>query len=98
MTQEFKKKSLIQKIPWWLHLLFAILSYCFLSYLLPSIGTAESATGKLLQMAPQAAPIVAAAFLLLAANALYKDDPQKDTNTDINTEEAGPDKDETLPQ
>jgi hypothetical protein len=78
MNQEKSKKPLLQKIPWWFHLLFAIFSYCTLGYLLPSLGAPENVVGKLFRMAPQAAPIVAVAFLLLAANALYKDDPPKD--------------------
>ena len=94
MNQEISKKSLLQKIPWWLHLFFAILSYCTLSYLLPSLGAPEDVAGKLLRMAPQAAPIVTVAFLLLAANALYKDDPPKD----IRKEDADHSEDEKSPQ
>lgn len=94
MNQEISKKPLLQIIPWWLYLLIAILSYCSLSYLLPSLGTAETPLGKLLQMAPQAAPIVAVAFLLLAANALYKDDPLKNANK----EEGNLGEDDTPPQ
>lgn len=81
-------------IPWWLYLLFAIISYCSLYYLLPSLAIAGTPIGKLLQMAPQAAPIVAVAFLLLAANALYKDDPIKN----VDKEEGDHSEDETPAQ
>lgn len=63
------------RIPWWLYLLFAIISYCTLKYILPSLATPGSASAKLFALAPEAAPILAIVFLLLCANGLYRDDP-----------------------
>lgn len=61
-------------VPWWLHILIAILCYWLLKYFLPSLVQGQSAAGRLLLLAPQLAPIVAIVFLLLAAFALYRSD------------------------
>ncbi len=89
MNTKNSKKTTFQKIPWWLYLLLAIASYCTLTYFLPSLKTAESTIDKLLDIAPKAAPIISIAFLLLAANALYRDDPPGETSNEEDTPDKG---------
>ncbi len=72
-----KNKAGGRFLPWWLHLILAILSYCLLKYGVDQFDTSGSQSTPLSLMAEQAAPIVAIGFLLLAANALYKKDPPK---------------------
>ncbi len=69
-------------VPWWLYLLIAICSYVSLTYLLPALTPSDTSMAKLFLLAPKAAPIVTIVFLLLTANALYRDDPPPESQND----------------
>lgn len=62
------------QIPWWVYLLFAVASYCILQYILPSMFSDQQELEDYIHMAKKAAPIIAIAFLLPAAHALYQND------------------------
>jgi hypothetical protein len=69
-------------IPWWLHLLFAVLCYGLLKYGVPQLIASGHFPPRLALPAEQASPIAAIIFLLLAANSLYSKDPPKDSSKD----------------
>lgn len=67
-SNQTNKKS----IPWWLYLLLAILSYSLLKYFLPAMAADDLAREEFMAAGKVAAPIIAIVFLLLSANALYR--------------------------
>ncbi len=73
-----------RRIPWWGHLLLAILSYSLLRFGAPALS--GDADGFWADLAGTAAPIAAIGFLLLAANSVYANDPpqKKRDNDDAN--------------
>jgi len=62
------------QIPWWLSVLFAILSYSLLKYLVPQLQFAGGTIRNMAVFAPRLAPVTAILFLLLAAIRLYDSD------------------------
>lgn len=87
-----KQQGIIKKhIPWWLYLFVAILSYSVFKYLIPALASDQAAKERFAEAGNLAAPIIAILFLLLAANALYKNVP-KDTpgNPDEKADEDAP--------
>ncbi len=60
-------------MPWWLSVILAIASYLALKYLAPTLAV-SAGLGHLAGMLPQAAPLAAIGFLLLAAIQLYEGD------------------------
>jgi hypothetical protein len=70
------------RIPWWVSVLLAIMSYYSLKYLAPQLQFTSKTLQNLATAAPGLAPIAAVVFLLLAAFRLY------DTNDDQSTEES----------
>jgi len=96
--QNFKKRQFMTKntdssnktwskrtfqIPWWVYLLFAVCSYCILQYILPSMFAGQQELENYIQMAQKAAPIIAIAFLLPAAHALYQNDKPSAASPDL---------------
>jgi hypothetical protein len=77
MKPEKQQSTLTKYLPWWLHLLVAILSYSLLKYILPALASDQAGRERFAEVGGQVAPIIAIIFLLLAANALYKDAPEK---------------------
>ncbi len=73
-----------KQMPWWAYLLAAILAYPLLYYIVPLLGQTGGLPFLLTSMARQAAPIVTIIFLLLAANALYKDERPAASTTSKN--------------
>jgi putative exporter of polyketide antibiotics len=76
MKPEKQQSTITRHIPWWLHLLVAILSYSLLKYILPALASDQAGREIFAEIGGQAAPIIAIIFLLLAANGLYKDAPE----------------------
>jgi hypothetical protein len=70
------------RIPWWFYLLSAVSSYCILQYLLPSIYSSQPELSGFVHLAKKAAPIIAIAFLLPAAHALYQNDKPTQPSSD----------------
>ncbi len=70
------------RIPWWVSVSLAIISYYSLKYLAPQLQFTSKILQNLAAAAPGLAPIAAVVFLLLAAFRLY------DTNDDELTEES----------
>jgi hypothetical protein len=62
-------------MPWWLSVILAIASYLALKYLAPTLA-ASAGLGDLAGLLPQAAPLAAIGFLLLAAIQLYEGDDE----------------------
>lgn len=87
MKKEDERGSSAQQIPWWAYLTFAILAYPMLYYIIPFLAQKGSLPLPLIPMARQAAPIIAIIFLLLAANALYKNEPPTTFTTSENRKE-----------
>ncbi|MGB3212096.1 MAG: hypothetical protein WBB19_15435 [Desulforhopalus sp.] len=73
-----------QRMPWWMSVLLAIVSYCCLKYLVPELQLQHPTLQKLSQAAPTFAPLVTIPFLLLAAKQLYDTDV---TDEDHDTQE-----------
>ena len=65
------KKTHLQQIPWWIHIIIATILYIGLTYLIPTLHTETPWINSLLSAAPLLAPIGTIAFLLLGAKALY---------------------------
>jgi hypothetical protein len=63
-------------MPWWLSVFLAIASYLALKYLAPTLAV-SAGLGHLARMLPQAAPLAAIGFLLLAAIQLYEGDDSR---------------------
>jgi hypothetical protein len=63
-------------MPWWLSVILAIASYLALKYLAPTLAV-SAGLGHLAEMLPQAAPLAAIGFLLLAAIQLYEGDDSR---------------------
>ncbi len=76
-AQAGQSRKTTRTLPWWLHILLAILVYAGGKYLLPVLSPENIFLDHLLRIAPIIAPIGAIVFLLLAANALYASDPVK---------------------
>jgi len=75
------------RIPWWVSILLAIISYYFLNYLAPQLQFTSKTLQNFASAAPGLAPIAAIVFLLLAAFRLYDKDgeepaeePEEDNN------------------
>ena len=62
-------------IPWWVHVLLAIVFYLGSKYIVPAIADDATSRAQLTEAGNLAAPIIAIVFLLLAANGLFKDAP-----------------------
>ena len=62
------------RMPWWVSVLLAIMSYCSLKYLVPELHLPNPTLEKLSHAAPSFAPLAAIPFLLLAAKQLYDSD------------------------
>ena len=77
MQTEKQHENAKKHIPWWLHLALAILSYVALKYGLQELGANQTEREKLAQIGSQAAPIITIGFLFLAANALYRNVPER---------------------
>ncbi len=78
-----------RRTPWWVSVLLAICSYCALKYIGPELQPTSPLLQKLMQAAPQFAPLVAIPFLLLAAKQLYDSDlPEKDQQENSNGEDS----------
>ncbi len=67
-------------LPWWLHIILAILVYTGCKYILPHLAAENVFLNRIGQASPAIAPIGAIIFLLLAANALYSSTPEDDEN------------------
>jgi len=63
-------------MPWWLSVTLAIASYLALKHLAPSLAF-SAGLGHLAGILPQAAPLAAIGFLLLAAIQLYEGDDSR---------------------
>lgn len=87
-----KQQGLIKRhIPWWLYLFFAILSYSLFKFVIPTLASNQAGRERLTDAGSLAAPIVAIVFLLMAANALYKNTPEsKEDNENEHTENDTP--------
>jgi hypothetical protein len=59
------------RFPWWLSVLLAIGSFCTLKFVIPSLQPTNHFLQTLQQIGPNAAPLTAIGFLLLAAKQLY---------------------------
>jgi hypothetical protein len=76
-----------RRTPWWVSVLLAICSYCALKYIVPELQPTSPVLQKMIQAAPQFAPLVTIPFLLLEAKQLYDSDlPDKNQQEDINEE------------
>lgn len=62
------------RFPWWFSVLLAIFSYSVLKYAIPQQQPSNHFLYSLCQVAPDAAPLSAIGFLLLAAKQLYDGD------------------------
>lgn len=83
-------------IPWWLSVIMAIAGYLFLKYLGPQLAISAGLT-QLAGFLPQTAPLVAIAFLLVAAKQLY-DSPHSENSMeeqDSDVSDKPDDRDET---
>ena len=87
MKKEDERGGSVKQIPWWAYLTLAILAYPVLYYIIPLLAQKGSLPLLLTPMARQAAPIIAIIFLLLAANALYKNEPPTTSTTSENQKE-----------
>jgi predicted membrane metal-binding protein len=87
MKTEDERCDTTRQIPWWVYLTFAILAYPMLYYIIPLLGQKGNLPLLLIPMARQAAPIITIIFLLLAANALYKNEPPTTSTTPENQKE-----------
>lgn len=67
------------RIPWWMSILLAIISYYCLKYLAPQLQFTSKTLQNFAAAAPGLAPIAAIVFLLLAAFRLYDKDDEKST-------------------
>jgi succinate dehydrogenase hydrophobic anchor subunit len=76
MESEKQQDTIKKSIPWWLYLLSAILCYTLFKFALPILASDPAIGERFAEMGKLAAPITAIFFLLLAANALYKDVPE----------------------
>ena len=77
MEKEKQQESAKKHIPWWLHLAVAILAYSFFKYVLPALPADQAVRENFAVLGNQLAPIIAIVFLLLSANALYKNVPKE---------------------
>lgn len=88
MKPQKRQDNTKRYLPWWFHLLVAILSYSFLKFFLVHLASDQAGREELAKAGSQAAPIIAIIFLLLAANALYKNVPKDEPDeTDEETED-----------
>ena len=80
------------RIPWWVSVLLAIVTYCSLKFLVPELHLQNPTLQKLSQAAPSFAPLVTIPFLLLAAKQLYDSDigTEEDDELQNNKEEEDP--------
>jgi hypothetical protein len=69
------------RIPWWVHLLLALLIYPFLYYLIPYFITQSPSLSKYTGLLQQLAPLATIPFLFFAAFGLY--DSDKTSSTDM---------------
>ncbi len=90
MEREQQQGIIKRHIPWWLYLSIAILSYSLLKYVLPMLASDQASREKFIESGSQAAPILAIIFLLLAANALYKNVPKDKGDTQDEQKEDTP--------
>ena len=67
------------RIPWWMSILLAIISYYCLKYLAPQLQFTSKTLQNFAVAAPGLAPIAAVVFLLLAAFRLYDKDEEEST-------------------
>jgi hypothetical protein len=79
------KKTHLQQIPWWIHIIIATILYIGLTYLIPTLHTETPWINSLLSAAPHLAPIGTIAFLLLGAKALCAG-PGKKCNPPVSKE------------
>jgi len=77
----------MKKIPWWFHILLAIISYHCFKYLVPQIQFSSQSLQRLAQAAPGIAPLAAIIFLLLAAAGLYESGDKTKTSEGDSKEE-----------
>ena len=73
-SPEVPTPKTVVRVPWWVSVLMAIVSYCGLKFLLPELRLQNPTLQKLSQAAPSFAPLVTIPFLLLAAKQLYDSD------------------------
>ncbi|NOR25816.1 MAG: hypothetical protein GQ542_15795 [Desulforhopalus sp.] len=71
------------RMPWWVSVLLAIVSYCSLKFLVPELHLQNPTLQKLSQAAPSFAPLVTIPFLLLAAKQLYDSDISKEEEDEL---------------
>ncbi len=90
-TELDQQRSL--QVPWWGHILLAVLIYTGCKYILPNSLSQVSSLQDLANITPIFAPIGAIVFLLLAANALYRSDQKKEEPEDSSSEKTLDDKD-----
>lgn len=74
------------KIPWWFTVCIGLLVYALSSWLLPMLHSGNKTLDTLFARAPQLAPIIAIALLLLGAKQLY-DLPSADEDRKQNKSE-----------
>lgn len=72
----------MKKIPWWVGILLAILSYYGLKYFVPQLNFSNVTLQNLATASPGLAPLAAIVFLLLAAVRLYDSDEKKHSTDD----------------
>lgn len=89
MESKQQKETSKKYIPWWLYLFIAIVSYTAIKFFLPTLASNPADREQFAELGSQVAPIIAIIFLLLAANALYRnvpksnsDKPEKQTEND----------------
>lgn len=91
MESDKQHSKIAKHIPWWLYLLIAILSYTLFKFVIPTLASDQAGRERLAEAGGLAAPIVAIVFLLLAANALYKNVPSsKEESENEQTEDTPP--------
>ena len=69
-------------IPWWFHVLLAIVCYNGLKYGLPALSKTVVAVQPFLELLPTAAPLSAIVFLLIAAKELYEPGQQNQQDSE----------------
>ncbi|MGW8195178.1 MAG: hypothetical protein ACWGOX_13035 [Desulforhopalus sp.] len=68
------QRPFLRPMPWWMSVVMAAVSYCGLKYIVPALRLESPALQEFSKAAPTFAPLVAIAFLLLAAKKLYDKD------------------------
>jgi hypothetical protein len=86
-TDQNINTSQSRHIPWWVSIIFAIITYCTLKYILPELAPGSQKLNNFFQLGPVAAPVLTIPFLLLAAKQLYDTDLPKEKELEENDDD-----------